>query len=192
MKKGMHFKAALNAAVRLPFGLSVPWGPRLLALLLLLAAAVPCAAAAGDEPAMVFLVRHAEKLPAAEDPALSEAGQLRARELADLLEGAGIEYVFSTDFARTRDTAAPLAGRLGLPVTIYDWNEMDALAAELKTPGRRSLVVGHSDTTPELVDVLGGDPGSPIDEQGEYDRLYLVTVATDGRVTTELRRYGKP
>jgi len=67
---------------------------------------------------------------------------------------------------------------------------MDALAAELKTPGRRSLVVGHSDTTSELVGLLGGEPGPPIDEPGEYDRLYVVRVGPEGSVTTELRRYG--
>ena len=152
------------------------------------------ATAPADEAgfARVYLVRHAEKEPAAEDPALSEAGKLRALQLAELLEDAGIAYVFSTDFARSRDTVAPLAARLGITVTIYNWNEMDALAAKLTVPGRCSLVVGHSDTTPELVGILGGDPGSPLDEPEEYDRLYVVTIAADGAVTSELRRYGEP
>jgi hypothetical protein len=51
-------------------------------------------------------------------------------------------------------------------------------------------VVGHSDTTPELVGLLGGDPGAPIDEPTEYDRLYVVTLGPDGTVTTVLLRYG--
>ena len=146
-------------------------------------------ARAGDTAA-IFLVRHAEKTPDGNDPALTKAGRQRAQDLAGLLQDSGIEFVYSTDFARTRDTASPLAGRLGLPVTLYDWNQMDALAAELKTPGRRSLVVGHSDTTSELVGLLGGEPGPPIDEPGEYDRLYVVRVGPEGSVTTELRRYG--
>ena len=115
---------------------------------------------------------------------------MRAAALANLLQDASIERIYSTDFLRTRDTATPLASRLGLPVMIYDWDALDALAAELKKPGRRSLVVGHSDTTPELVGILGGDPGPPMDEQAEYDRLYVVTIAGDGSVSTELRRYG--
>lgn len=147
-----------------------------------------------DEPgfARVYLVRHAEKETATEDPALSEAGELRALQLAELLKDAGIAYVYSTDFARSRDTVAPLVARLGLTVTLYNWDKMDALAAELTVPGRCSLVVGHSDTTPELVGILGGDPGSPLDEPEEYDRLYVVTIAPDGTVTSELRRYGEP
>jgi len=149
-------------------------------------------AAAGDpgKPSVIFLVRHAEKQNSSDDPALTEAGQRRAEALADLLQHSGIERIYSTDFARTRETAAPLAGRLDLPITLYDWEEMQALAADLKTSGLHSLVVGHSDTTPELVGLLGGDPGPAIDEQAEYDRLYVVTVAADRSVTSELRRYG--
>jgi hypothetical protein len=54
------------------------------------------------------------------------------------------------------------------------------------------LVVGHSNTTPELVEILGGKPGPPIDDANEYDRLYVVTITEDGAVTTEMRRYGEP
>jgi len=161
-----------------------------LAVFALFCPAGPAAAEGPGEPSVIFLVRHAEKRAASEDPALTEAGQQRAQALADLLQDSGIERIYSTDFARTRQTAAPLAGRLGVRLSFYDWEEMEALAAELKAPGLRSLVVGHSDTTPELVGILGGDPGALIDEQTEYDRLYVVTVATDGSVTSELRRYG--
>lgn len=167
------------------------WRVPLLASLLL-GAALPAVPADSAEVALIFLVRHAEKLTVQEDPGLSEAGHLRAKELAKLLQDAGIEHIYSTDFIRTRDTAAPLANHLGLAVTIYDWDDLDTLATELKTAGRRSLVVGHSDTTPQLVDMLGAEPGPPIDEQTEYDRLYVVTIAEDGVVTTELRRYDPP
>lgn len=165
----------------------------LLALLLpLLGASLPGYAQPASESAAVFLVRHAEKAPVGDDPALTQAGRQRSAELADLLQDAGIDAVYSTDFQRTRDTAEPLATRRSLPVQIYDWNEMQALAATLGRPGRRSLVVGHSDTTPELVGLLGGDPGAPIEEDGEYDRLYLVLVGSGGTVSTVLLRYGAP
>jgi len=167
------------------------FGRALLMLLLSLFASVPSVPADADSGTRIFLVRHAEKQASGQDPALSEAGRTRARELASLLQEAGIGHIYSTDFVRTRDTAAPLADRLGLAVTIYDWDAMDALAAELAKPGRISLVGGHSDTTPELVGLLGGEPGEPINEPEEYDRLYVVTVADDGAVTSELRRYGR-
>jgi phosphohistidine phosphatase SixA len=140
--------------------------------------------------ATVFLVRHAEKQAGSEDPALTEAGLQRARDLALLLQDAGIDVIYSTDFRRTRDTAAPLAQHLGMEPQIYDWDEMNAFAAELARGGVRALVVGHSDTTPELVGLLGGEPGAPIDEASEYDRLYVLNIGPDGTVTTTLLRYG--
>ena len=56
--------------------------------------------------------------------------------------------------------------------------------------GGRHLVVGHSNTTPELVTLLGGSPGTPIEEADEYDRLYLVEVSPHGDVGSTLLRYG--
>lgn len=160
-------------------------------LLLGLCASAPASAEGAGDSAIVFLVRHAEKQAGSEDPALTEAGRQRARDLALLLQDAGINVIYSTDFARTRDTAAPLAEHLGTEVRIYDWDEMSAFASELARGGVRALVVGHSDTTPELVGLLGGEPGAPIDESSEYDRLYTLTIGPDGTVTTSLLRYGE-
>ncbi len=56
------------------------------------------------------------------------------------------------------------------------------------TPGRH-LILGHSNTTPDLVAALGGDPGTPIAEM-EYDRLYIVTLTESG-ASTVLIRFGK-
>ena len=168
-----------------------PGWPWLLAVLLLAwSVALPGALVEASEPATVFLVRHAEKMADAEDPALSDAGKVRAQALAGLLRDAGIEAIYSTDYRRTRDTAAPLAAQLQLNVTIYDPGQLDSLVATIRRHGGRTLVVGHSNTTPELVGLLGGEPGPPIDEASEYDRLYVVTIGADGAVSTVLLRYG--
>ena len=53
------------------------------------------------------------------------------------------------------------------------------------------LVVGHSNTTPPLVEFLGGDPGTEINELGEFDRLYVLHISGE-KARTELRRYGSP
>ena len=159
----------------------------------------PCAGSAGTtgaesaaaHPVVVYLVRHAEKASGGKDPELSEAGRARALALAHTLGDAGIDAIHSTDLIRTRETAAPLAERLGVAVRVYHWDALAALAAEMKCAGGRHLVVGHSDTTPELVGLLGGEPGAAIDEQSEYDRLYLLSIPPDGPVTSVLLRYGE-
>jgi len=147
---------------------------------------------AGQDASVIFLVRHAEKTDDGRDPPLSDAGRQRVSELAHVLRDAGITRVYSTDYVRTRDTAAPVASVLGVEVLLYDPRELENFAMELKRTTGRHLVVGHSNTTPELTELLGGDGGTDIDEPGEYDRLYVVTLASDGGVRTLLLRYGKP
>jgi broad specificity phosphatase PhoE len=143
------------------------------------------------EPLMVFLVRHGEKVDSSEDPELSAAGSERAVTLAGTLRSAEIEYVHSSDYVRTRDTAAPSAAEFGVEVDLYDPRDLPALAEKLRGTAGRHLVVGHSNTTPSLVELLGGEPGSAIDEGGEYDRLYIVTIGGDGTTSSVMMRYGK-
>ncbi len=141
-------------------------------------------------PLVVFLVRHAEKVDSSDASELSAAGKDRAQKLSGVLADARIEHIHSTDFVRTKQTAAPLAARLGLTVGIYNHEEAPTFVARLKKTGGRHLVVGHSNTTPELVRLLGGKPGAKI-ETNEYDRLYIVTVDETGRADTVLIRFGK-
>jgi broad specificity phosphatase PhoE len=161
------------------------------ALVLVLCTVLPAQSIEAEERATVFLVRHAEKASHGPDPELTDAGALRARALASLLRDAGLQAIHSTDYRRTRDTAAPLAAQLGLEVTIYDPEKLAALATDIRQRGGRCLVVGHSNTTPELVGLLGGEPGAAIDEKSEYDRLYVVTIGPEGTVGTVLLRYGR-
>lgn len=169
-----------------------PFGGFLATLVLLAAMSLPSTLLAAEDGQVYFLVRHAEKVLQGDDPLLSHAGKLRAAALSDLLADAGIEGIHSTDFNRSRDTVAPLAQRLGLAIEMYDPSRPDDLLAGLQKTGGRQLVVGHSNTVPDLVQRLGGDGGPAIDEPREYDRLYLVTVDGSGVVTTVLLRYGTP
>jgi phosphohistidine phosphatase SixA len=126
----------------------------------------------------------------AEDPPLSPAGEERARLLAHMLGDAGVTAIHTSDYRRTRDTGDPLARRAGVAMRVYDHRDLAGFAAELRgTPGRH-LVLGHSNTTPQLVEALGGEPGDPIEDL-EYDRLYVVLLE-GGRATTMLLRFGAP
>ena len=143
------------------------------AVLFLLPVALPLTAAD------LFLVRHAEKVAdGSSDPGLTAVGKQRAVNLAGLLRSAGIERIFSSDYRRTLETARPLAAALGLEIEVYDPRDLEGLAGRLLALEQNALVVGHSDTTPDLVALIGGDAGEPIVEAWEYDRVYLVQ--TDG------------
>jgi len=145
-----------------------------------------------SKPLVAFLVRHAEKVDSSSDAALSEAGRARAAALAATLRSAGITHVHSSDFTRTRETAAPTAAIYALEVELYDPKDLPTLVGKLRKAGGRHLVVGHSDTTPALAALLGGEPGAPIEEASEYDRLYVITVGRDGAASSVLLRYGTP
>lgn len=140
-------------------------------------------------PLTVFLVRHAEKMTGP-DPILTSDGADRAFDLANVLSDAKIERIHTSDYKRTHLTAGPLAKRLGVTVELYDPRDLPAIAATLKADGGRHLVVGHSNTTGELTELLGGDGGAAIVEATEYDRLYVVTIGADGEATSTLLRFG--
>ena len=150
------------------------------------------AASAETKPLVVFLVRHAEKVDASRDPELSSQGKRRAEQLAKVLRDAQIEFIHSSPYKRTRNTAQPIAHRLDLKVALYDPRNLSALVEKLKSVGGRHLVVGHSNTTPAAAKLLGGEPGEPIHEPSEYDRLYCLTINASGKTTTLLLRYGDP
>jgi len=146
-----------------------------------------------DKGTIVYLVRHAEKITgenAGRDPVLTNEGEARAEILAGMLREENITKIFSSDYIRTRKTAAPTAKMSGVEIETYDPRDLPTLASLIQEVKGHILVVGHSNTIPETVAALGGVGGSPIFEKSEYDRLYVVTILEDGTVQTDLQRYG--
>lgn len=160
---------------------------RTLLLFVLMGIAAPLHGQACTE---LLLVRHAETIDETPERPLSPAGEARAEALAQLLRDSGVERIYSTDFLRTRGTAAPTAEGLGHEVDIYNPRDLAGFAESLRSLGERALIVGHSNTTPQLVELLGGEPGPPIDEATEHDRLYQVTLCSAASPSTVLLRYG--
>lgn len=148
-----------------------------LALTGIFASACQSETATESDP-VIYLVRHGEK-QAGSDPQLSEAGTARSERLAEQLRDVPLQAIWSTDTLRTRETAAPTASDHGLEVALYDANDLSGFAERLKQAGETALVVGHSNTTPELAAFLGGDAGPEMDES-DYERLYEVRLS-DGR-----------
>lgn len=111
----------------------------------------------------VVLVRHAEKEAGTGDPALSSAGQARARDLQVALAAFPVQAIFVSEFRRTLQTAAPTAASFHVtPVAIAVRGDAQAQASATAAairhlaPGTAALVVGHSNTIGPIIEALGG------------------------------------
>jgi len=128
----------------------------------------------------IVVVRHAEK-EAGDDPGLSDAGRERLERLRHMLARFEFNAVYSTAFNRTRQTAAPFVDAAGVEMTIYDARDASALAARLRAAEATSaLVVGHSNTAPDLLRALGVETDLTMDES-EYEHLFIVRIDDIGR-----------
>ncbi|HUR99071.1 MAG TPA: phosphoglycerate mutase family protein [Pyrinomonadaceae bacterium] len=139
----------------------------------------------------IILVRHAEKADAtSQDPDLSDAGKQRAERLAKIVKKYKPGAIYSTDFKRTRDTAAPVAARRKLKVETYDPKNPAALIdAMMKSKTKRFLVVGHSNTVPGLANLLGKKEVFKNLDDAEYGVIWIVRIK-DGQVRkTEIISY---
>jgi phosphohistidine phosphatase SixA len=141
-------------------------------------------------------VRHGEKQSSERDAALSPAGHTRARCLAETLADNGVTHVVTSEFMRTRDTAGPLATKLGVTPTVVPAADTAAWVDHLNRlpDGSVALVAGHSNTVPELVAALGA--GTVAITEDTFDKMFVVVVPERGEPTLVQLRYcsvpGKP
>jgi broad specificity phosphatase PhoE len=138
---------------------------------------------------VVVLARHAEKdLSSIQDPPLSAEGERRAERLAQMFgrgKGVGrIDAIYVSDARRTQQTAAPLAERLGKQAIVVPAADIKGLASRLmhEHEGGSVLVIGHSNTVPELIHELGDIDVPPIADD-EYDTLYVLSVPSFGQAS---------
>lgn len=157
-----------------------------------------------QEPTTVIVVRHAERADASANTNLSTAGVNRADELALAVADVSLDAVYSTEFCRTAQTAQPTAIAEGLPIRIpassltgsdignctpaitvattplaASLNASDALAAYVLSEhrGEGVLIVGHSNTVPEVVAALLPPAFSAVSVgSNEFDHLFVVVI----------------
>jgi broad specificity phosphatase PhoE len=173
----------------------------LIAILLLLSSFV---FAQSVEPVTtVFLVRHAERAEEPrQDPPLTEPGVARSQALARLLGAAGIKAIVTSQFSRTKLTAEPLANKLGVtpttlslktspanPRQIAEESTKEMVDKIMSHAGGSVLVVGHSNSIPDVIKMLGGDVAPAIDEK-KFDDLFVVTVYGKGKAKVAHLKYG--
>jgi broad specificity phosphatase PhoE len=148
----------------------------------------------------IVVVRHAEKgTDDPRDPSLTAAGQQRAIALSSALKDAGVTAIYTTQYKRNRQTAEPLAQQSGISIVERPINSVNAatyaqdLAHEIltKSAGRSVLVVGHSNTVPDIVRALSGSIVPPMTDP-EYDHIFIVTIPASGSPRLMQLRFGQP
>jgi broad specificity phosphatase PhoE len=91
---------------------------------------------------------------------------------------------------RSRDTASALLAVTGLEPIEYPPKDVKGLVERLRARrGEHVLIVGHSNTIPELLAALGITPVPSIADE-QYGDMWVVELRTD-KATVELRRYGE-
>jgi probable phosphoglycerate mutase len=169
---------------------------RIILLLILASCVASCSSPQPSATTTVLIVRHAEKASDEADSPLTEAGHARAQALGGVAADAGVSAIYSTQFQRNRDTARPLAERLGINVTEVPVNLQNpgnhgkTLARDIlvNNAGKTVLVVGHGNTIASIVEGLTNRPAPLGDIQ--YSDLFIVTVPPAGTPGLVRAQYG--
>jgi len=147
-----------------------------------------------DTATTFILTRHAETMGSGSNPDLSADGLERAQDLMRVMKNVPLTAVLSTNFLRTTKTAQPTATDKALPVTNYDPFVLNPVVDDIlgNHHGSAVLVVGHSNTTPSMLNLLTGTNVFTNIPETQYDNLFVVTVFEKGRAQVLQLKYGKP
>ena len=142
----------------------------------LLLAALAAGCATGPETPRgpdVYVMRHLQKADGP-DPALSEEGQRNAAGLVSRFCKTRLRAIYVSTTRRARETAAPLVADRKLETKKYDPSDTPALVSRVLAERGPVLVVGHSNTVPEIVERLGGARPASLQDT-DYGDIWLVS-----------------
>lgn len=136
-----------------------------------------------------YLIRHAEKdrsNPDDADPELNQKGLGRAMHWAEVLRDANIDAIYSTDYSRTSMTAAPTSVKNNIDVQYYDPRNLDLEQFKADNLNKNVLVVGHSNTTPQMVNMLLNEDKYEALDDSENGTLFIVKLVNEKATDSKL------
>lgn len=107
--------------------------------------------------APVYVMRHLDTPEGQRDPDLTERAQKGAWALTEWFQGKPLLVIYLSNFRRTRQTVEMLNGERRIRLRLYDPSDTPALVARVKAETGPVLIVGHSNTVPDIVEQLGGE-----------------------------------
>ena len=126
-----------------------------------------------------YFIRHAEKDrsdPTNKNPSLTIQGLERANKWAVFFKDKNIAAVYSTNYIRTQQTALPIAKEQNIEIINYTTKELISEKFIANNKGKNIVIVGHSNTTPELVNILLGEKKYEDISDSENNNLFVVTL----------------
>jgi len=146
-------------------------------LLSLTALVAACATTPAAPEPSYFVMRHLHTPQGERDPDLTAEGRAAAGRLAQLFTRERPAAIYVSSWKRSQQTAAPLAARLGLTPIVYDPADTPGLIARVRAGPFPALIVGHSNTVPDIVQQLGGTRPGDLSHPDFGD---LWRIAADG------------
>ena len=125
-------------------------------------------------------MRHLHTPAGVRDPDLTSEGSRVALLLVDRFKRDKPRAIYVSRTKRAEQTAAPLARSLGVTPTQYDPADTSALVAAASREAGAVLIVGHSNTVPDIIERLGGQRPAPLahEDFGDIWRIDGSTRAT--------------
>jgi len=134
----------------------------------------------------LYFIRHAEKVDNSQNPDLAEAGKVRAEKWRTIFGDIALSAVYSTDFKRTLQTAGPVSLSKKLAAILYNPKTVDLDLFLKDNIGETVLVVGHSNSTPELVNKIIKEKKYENISENIFGNLYIVTIVDEKLVGSQL------
>ena len=132
-----------------------------------------------ENTSVYYFIRHAEKDRSDstnKNPSLTIQGLERANKWALFFKDKNIAAVYSTNYIRTQQTALPIAKEQNIEIISYTAKELISEKFIANNKGKNIVIVGHSNTTPELVNSLLGERKYKDIADSENNNLFLVTL----------------
>ena len=123
-----------------------------------------------------YFIRHAEKADSSKNPDLSEKGLERAQEWKALFSEINFDAVYSTDFNRTLQTIQPIVAGNNQLLKIYNPKMIDVELFKKETHGKTILIVGHSNTVPNMVNQIIKENKYVDIAENQFGNLYIITL----------------
>lgn len=140
----------------------------------------------------LICVRHAEKIKGISNPSLTIDGKQRAKDFSMLLTDVDVDAIYSSDYNRTIETALELSNRTQLPIQRYNPRELDVLKNTILSNHQNEVVVvvGHSNSTPQFINVLLSEDKYSSFDESDYDNIFVVSIDAKGNAEPHLLEYG--